>query len=144
MNCCLGIDKSLCCDLCNPKLFDNIRPSKPQQATRQKTRKRVAPVLSVRTALYRWRREMKSKHWPRSMWVHRLSLMTTPASYWLPSDQSNLKISCHPSSRQVGHGGINLAMSYSPFSTRSTFQPFLKHPGARNDCLRHLNKIPDR
>lgn len=63
-----GIDKSLCCDLCNPKLFDDVRPSKPQQATRQKTRKRVAPVHSVRAALYGWRREMKAKHWPRSMW----------------------------------------------------------------------------
>jgi hypothetical protein len=54
--------------LCNPKLFDNVRPSKPQRVIREKALKRVTPVDSVRMALYGWRREIKAKHWPCSMW----------------------------------------------------------------------------
>jgi hypothetical protein len=64
----LDVEPSLCCDLCNSKLFDQVRPSEPQQATRQKAHKHVAPVDSIRTALYGWRRNMKAKYWPRSLW----------------------------------------------------------------------------
>ncbi|KAF8952569.1 P-loop containing nucleoside triphosphate hydrolase protein [Flammula alnicola] len=63
-----GVDKASCCDLCNSRLFDQVCPSKLQATTRQKALKRVAPVDSVRMALYGWRREMKRKYWPRSLW----------------------------------------------------------------------------
>ncbi|KAF8973654.1 P-loop containing nucleoside triphosphate hydrolase protein [Flammula alnicola] len=63
-----AVGKMSCCDVCNPQLFDTVRPSKPQQATRQTALKRVAPIDSVRMALYRWRREIKAKNWPCSMW----------------------------------------------------------------------------
>jgi len=64
----LDVDPTLCCDLCNPKLFDRVRPSKPQQVVRQRAQNRVAPVSSVRSALYGWRRAMKAKYWPRTLW----------------------------------------------------------------------------
>ncbi|PPQ76285.1 hypothetical protein CVT26_009680 [Gymnopilus dilepis] len=63
-----GADQALCCDICNPGLFDHVRPSKPQQATRQRAPKRTTPVDSVRTALYTWRREMKTKYWQGQLW----------------------------------------------------------------------------
>ncbi|KAJ7873029.1 hypothetical protein B0H13DRAFT_1633633 [Mycena leptocephala] len=30
------VQKEICCDICNPKLFDHVRPSQPVRATRQK------------------------------------------------------------------------------------------------------------
>ncbi|KAF8154043.1 P-loop containing nucleoside triphosphate hydrolase protein [Crassisporium funariophilum] len=62
------IDKTHCCDLCNPKLFDKVRPSQPEQASRQQAVKRIVAVDSVRMSLYGWRREVKAKHWPWSTW----------------------------------------------------------------------------
>ncbi|KAJ7248081.1 P-loop containing nucleoside triphosphate hydrolase protein [Mycena rebaudengoi] len=35
-----------CCDICNPKLFDQVRPSKPVKATRQKGIRKGSPVDS--------------------------------------------------------------------------------------------------
>ncbi|KAF8174075.1 P-loop containing nucleoside triphosphate hydrolase protein [Pholiota molesta] len=64
-----NIDPLLCCDLCNAKLFNQVRPSPPQQITRQHAPRRVAPVDSVRTALYGWRRQMKTTYWPRGLWA---------------------------------------------------------------------------
>ncbi|PPQ92834.1 hypothetical protein CVT25_004322 [Psilocybe cyanescens] len=64
----LLVEPAMCCDLCNSTLFDQVRPSMPQQATRQRMPKRVAPVDSVRTALYQWRRAMKAKYWAHGLW----------------------------------------------------------------------------
>ncbi|KAF8148868.1 P-loop containing nucleoside triphosphate hydrolase protein [Crassisporium funariophilum] len=38
------IDKTHCCDLCNPKLFDKARPSQPEQASRQQAVKHIVAV----------------------------------------------------------------------------------------------------
>ncbi|KAJ7170034.1 hypothetical protein C8R46DRAFT_1266200 [Mycena filopes] len=56
-----------CCDICNPKLFDHTRPGKPVRATRQKGIRRGPPVDSVRQALFKWRRNIKKMHFPRSL-----------------------------------------------------------------------------
>ncbi|KAJ7237513.1 hypothetical protein C8J57DRAFT_1529343 [Mycena rebaudengoi] len=53
-----------CCDICNPKLFDQVRPSKPVKATRQKGIRKGSPVDSVRQSLFTWRRNIKKMHYP--------------------------------------------------------------------------------
>ncbi|KAJ6469073.1 P-loop containing nucleoside triphosphate hydrolase protein [Mycena vitilis] len=58
-----------CCDLCNPKLFDHTRPSKPVRSTRQKGIRRGPAVDSVRQALFTWRRNIKKMHYPRSLFA---------------------------------------------------------------------------
>ncbi|KAJ7264139.1 P-loop containing nucleoside triphosphate hydrolase protein [Mycena rebaudengoi] len=52
-------DSSKCCDLCNPALFDQTRPSRPLAAPRQQAAKKGVAVASVRQSLYDWRREIK-------------------------------------------------------------------------------------
>ncbi|PPQ84997.1 hypothetical protein CVT26_007520 [Gymnopilus dilepis] len=49
-------------------VFRNGPSGKPQQATRQRAPKRVAPVDLVRSALYAWRRDMKAKYWGGQSW----------------------------------------------------------------------------
>ncbi|KAF8156295.1 P-loop containing nucleoside triphosphate hydrolase protein [Mycena galopus ATCC 62051] len=58
-----------CCDLCNPKLFDHTRPSKPVRATRQKGIRRGPPIDAVRQALITWQRNIKKMHYPRSLFA---------------------------------------------------------------------------
>ncbi|KAJ7679244.1 P-loop containing nucleoside triphosphate hydrolase protein [Mycena polygramma] len=58
-----------CCDLCNPKLFDHTRPSKPVRSTRQKGIRRGPPIDSVREALFTWRRNIKQMHYRRSLFA---------------------------------------------------------------------------
>ncbi|KAJ7463672.1 hypothetical protein FB451DRAFT_1340978 [Mycena latifolia] len=56
-----------CCDLCNPRLFDRTRPSKPLAASRQQASKKGLPVDSVRQSLYGWRRTIKKEKYPRAL-----------------------------------------------------------------------------
>ncbi|KAJ7036839.1 P-loop containing nucleoside triphosphate hydrolase protein [Mycena alexandri] len=58
-----------CCDICNPKLFDHTRPSKPIRMTRQKGIKRGPPLDSVRQALFVWRRNIKKQHFACSIFA---------------------------------------------------------------------------
>ncbi|KAJ7031504.1 P-loop containing nucleoside triphosphate hydrolase protein [Mycena alexandri] len=58
-----------CCDICNPKLFDHTRPSKPIRMTRQKGIRRGPPLDSVRQALFVWRRNIKKQHFARSIFA---------------------------------------------------------------------------
>lgn len=64
----LGIDISvaMCCDLCNPELFNQTRPSKPIAVSRQQNIKKGAPVEFVRDA---WRRVVKRQFYPRALWA---------------------------------------------------------------------------
>lgn len=59
-----AVQKEICCDICNPKLFDHVRPSRPVRATRQKGIRKGPPVDSVRESLFKWRREIKKMHYP--------------------------------------------------------------------------------
>ncbi|KAJ7753252.1 P-loop containing nucleoside triphosphate hydrolase protein [Mycena metata] len=54
----------LCCDICNPKLFDQTRPSEPVRSVRQKGIRKGPPVASVRQALFTWRRNILKMHYP--------------------------------------------------------------------------------
>lgn len=63
------VPQALCCDLCNPTLFNNTRPSKPVVASRQKKTKKGPPVDSMREALYTWRRSVKRDLYPQAMWA---------------------------------------------------------------------------
>jgi len=58
-----------CCDLCNPKLFNQTRPSKPIAVSRQHNIKKGAPVEFVRDALFAWRRVVKRQFYPRALWA---------------------------------------------------------------------------
>ncbi|KAJ7288849.1 P-loop containing nucleoside triphosphate hydrolase protein [Mycena rebaudengoi] len=60
------VDSLKCCDLCNPRLFDRTRPSKPIAASRQQTVKKGLPVDSVRESLWSWRRAIKKEKYPRA------------------------------------------------------------------------------
>ncbi|KAK7038330.1 hypothetical protein R3P38DRAFT_2905663, partial [Favolaschia claudopus] len=64
-----AVSSDVCCDLCNPKLFDHTRPSKPVRSTRQKGIRRGPVVDSVRDALFTWRRNIKQMHFPRSLFA---------------------------------------------------------------------------
>ncbi|KAJ7926662.1 P-loop containing nucleoside triphosphate hydrolase protein [Mycena leptocephala] len=57
------VPKEDCCDICNPKLFDRVRPSKPIRAVRQKGIRKGPAVDSVRVALFSWRRNIKKMHY---------------------------------------------------------------------------------
>ncbi|KAJ7727281.1 hypothetical protein DFH07DRAFT_970212 [Mycena maculata] len=61
------VDALECCDLCNPRLFDCTRPSKPIAATRQQAAKKGLPADSVRESLYSWRQAIKKEKYPRAM-----------------------------------------------------------------------------
>ncbi|KAJ7170920.1 P-loop containing nucleoside triphosphate hydrolase protein [Mycena crocata] len=62
-------EKVTCCDICNPQLFDTVRPSKPVRATRQKGIRKVPPVDSVRQSLFSWRRNIKKMHYPYAVFA---------------------------------------------------------------------------
>ncbi|KAJ7487291.1 P-loop containing nucleoside triphosphate hydrolase protein, partial [Mycena galericulata] len=62
-----NVDPLKCCDLCNPRLFDRTRPSKPLAASRQQAAKKGVPMDSVRQALYGWRRTVKKEKYPRAI-----------------------------------------------------------------------------
>ncbi|KAJ7125752.1 P-loop containing nucleoside triphosphate hydrolase protein [Mycena crocata] len=62
-------EKEVCCDICNPKLFDAVRPSKPVKAVRQKGIRKVPPVDSVRQALFTWRRNIKNMHYSHAIFA---------------------------------------------------------------------------
>ncbi|KAJ7916403.1 P-loop containing nucleoside triphosphate hydrolase protein [Mycena leptocephala] len=55
----LVVDASECCDVCNARLFDRTRPSKPLAAVRQQATKRGLVVPAIRLALYEWRCDIK-------------------------------------------------------------------------------------
>ncbi|KAJ7615158.1 P-loop containing nucleoside triphosphate hydrolase protein [Mycena polygramma] len=57
------VPKERCCDICNPKLFDTVRPPKPVRAVRQKGIRKGEPVDSVRQSLYVWRRNILKMHY---------------------------------------------------------------------------------
>ncbi|KAJ7801193.1 hypothetical protein B0H14DRAFT_3783999, partial [Mycena olivaceomarginata] len=59
----------ICCNICNPKLFDKVRPPKPVKATRQKGIRKGPPLDSVRQALFTWRRNIKKMHFPGAMFA---------------------------------------------------------------------------
>ncbi|KAF8205370.1 P-loop containing nucleoside triphosphate hydrolase protein [Mycena galopus ATCC 62051] len=59
----------ICCDICNPKLFDKVRPPKPVCATRQKGIRKGPPVDSVQQALFTWQRNIKKMHFPHAMFA---------------------------------------------------------------------------
>ncbi|KAJ7927942.1 hypothetical protein B0H13DRAFT_2312122 [Mycena leptocephala] len=69
-----NVDPLKCCDLCNPRLFDRTRPSKPVVTARQQTAKKGLPVDSVRLALYSWRRDIKKEKYPRAVFSPRAIL----------------------------------------------------------------------
>ncbi|KAJ6584713.1 P-loop containing nucleoside triphosphate hydrolase protein [Mycena capillaripes] len=58
------VPASHCCDICNPKLFDQVRPSRPIQAVRQKGIRKGPPVDCVREALFVWRRNILKADYP--------------------------------------------------------------------------------
>ncbi|KAJ7911261.1 P-loop containing nucleoside triphosphate hydrolase protein [Mycena leptocephala] len=60
-------DPTKCCDICNPRLFDRVRPPKPVPAMRQQSAKKGLPVDSVRQSLYGWRREIRKQQYPRAV-----------------------------------------------------------------------------
>lgn len=60
------ISVAMCCDLCNPELFNQTRPSKPIAVSRQQNIKKGAPVEFVRDA---WRRVVKRQFYPRALWA---------------------------------------------------------------------------
>ncbi|KAF8218135.1 P-loop containing nucleoside triphosphate hydrolase protein, partial [Mycena galopus ATCC 62051] len=64
-----AVPAEICCDICNPKLFDQVRPPTPVRATRQKGIRKVPPVDSVRQALFTWRRNIKKMHFPHAMFA---------------------------------------------------------------------------
>ncbi|KAJ7625926.1 hypothetical protein FB45DRAFT_1005199 [Roridomyces roridus] len=63
------VPKESCCDVCNPKLFDHTRPSKPCRVARQKGIRKGPAVDSVREALFNWRREIKRKHFSHALFA---------------------------------------------------------------------------
>ncbi|KAJ7643852.1 P-loop containing nucleoside triphosphate hydrolase protein [Roridomyces roridus] len=63
------VPKESCCDVCNPKLFDHTRPSKPCRVARQKGIRKGPAVDSVREALFNWRREIKKKHFSHALFA---------------------------------------------------------------------------
>ncbi|KAK7013470.1 ATP-dependent DNA helicase Q-like 3 [Favolaschia claudopus] len=60
----LEVPPAQCCDICNPKLFDQVRPSRPVRASRQKGIRKGPPVDSVRDALFLWRRNILKSRYP--------------------------------------------------------------------------------
>ncbi|KAJ7860456.1 hypothetical protein B0H14DRAFT_2744882, partial [Mycena olivaceomarginata] len=58
-----AVPREQCCDICNPKLFDQTRPSKPVRAARQKGIRKGAPNDDVRSALFVWRRNILKMHY---------------------------------------------------------------------------------
>ncbi|KAF7338756.1 ATP-dependent DNA helicase Q-like 3 [Mycena sanguinolenta] len=64
-----AVPANICCDICNPKLFDKVRPPKPVRATRQKGVRKGPPVDSVRDSLFAWRRTIKKTHFPHAMFA---------------------------------------------------------------------------
>ncbi|KAJ7106023.1 P-loop containing nucleoside triphosphate hydrolase protein [Mycena crocata] len=62
-------DPTTCCDICNPGLFDTVRPSKPVKAVRQKGILKGPPVDSVRQSLFQWRREIKRMHYSHALFA---------------------------------------------------------------------------
>ncbi|KAJ7020026.1 hypothetical protein C8F04DRAFT_1275580 [Mycena alexandri] len=63
------VPKETCCDVCNPKLFDRVRPSKPIRGVRQKGIRRGPAVDSVRESLFKWRREIKKMDYPHAVFA---------------------------------------------------------------------------
>lgn len=57
-----------CCDLCNPRLFDGVRPRPAPPKPRAPTVKKHPADNNIRQALLRWRREVKHTHFPGQMW----------------------------------------------------------------------------
>ena len=64
-----AVPKQECCDICNPKLFDQVRPSKPVRPTRQKGIRKGPPSDVVRQALFTWRREIKKMEYPHAIFA---------------------------------------------------------------------------
>ncbi|KAJ6454029.1 hypothetical protein C8R47DRAFT_997476, partial [Mycena vitilis] len=63
------VPKETCCDICNPSLFDSVRPSEPVRAVRQKGIRKGPPVDSVHLSLFKWRREVKKMDYPNSIFA---------------------------------------------------------------------------
>lgn len=63
-----AVPADTCCDICNPCLFDVVRPAKPVTVRRNNQAKRGHPVSFVREALYSWRRTIKKELYPLAMW----------------------------------------------------------------------------
>ncbi|KAJ7797569.1 hypothetical protein B0H14DRAFT_3157424 [Mycena olivaceomarginata] len=59
----------ICCDICNPKLFDKVQPPKPVKAIRQKGIRKGPPLDFVRQALFTWRRNIKKMYFPCAMFA---------------------------------------------------------------------------
>ncbi|KAK7037172.1 hypothetical protein R3P38DRAFT_3311666 [Favolaschia claudopus] len=59
-----NVPAAQCCDICNPKLFDQVRPGKLVRASRQKGIRKGPPVDSVRDALFLWRRNILKTKYP--------------------------------------------------------------------------------
>lgn len=62
------VSADTCCDICNPSLFDAVRPVKPIVERRAHRAKRGHPMSFVREALYSWRRFVKRELYPLAMW----------------------------------------------------------------------------
>ncbi|KAJ7654570.1 P-loop containing nucleoside triphosphate hydrolase protein [Mycena polygramma] len=63
------VPKDTCCNICNPKLFDSVRPSAPVRAVRQKGIRKGPPVDLVWQALFKWRREIKRMDYPHALFA---------------------------------------------------------------------------
>ncbi|KAJ7289062.1 hypothetical protein C8J57DRAFT_1627387 [Mycena rebaudengoi] len=63
------VPASTCCDICNSHLFDNVRPSKPVKAARQKGIRRGPASNFVRLTLFSWRCNIKKMHHPGSIFA---------------------------------------------------------------------------
>ncbi|KAJ7934604.1 P-loop containing nucleoside triphosphate hydrolase protein [Mycena leptocephala] len=63
------VPKDRCCDICNPRLFDHVRTSKPVRAVRQKGIRKGPPVDYVRQSLFMWRRPIKKMEYPHAIFA---------------------------------------------------------------------------
>jgi hypothetical protein len=99
------------------------------------------PVDSVRIALYGWQREVKAKHWPRSMWGPQAILDDNTcellASIALVKSKAFLSLALKASWVWWDKLGAELF-----FCVISTFLPSLKLPKAPND-LQQLRTATD-
>ena len=102
------VPADICCDICNPTLFDQVRPAKPVAERRARTVKRGHPVSFVRNALYAWRRSIKHELYQFEMWGPQAIL-----------DSANCE----------------LLASVGPIETMETLSSLLKNNWARWDSL---------
>jgi hypothetical protein len=58
-----------CCDLCNPSVFDRVRPGLATITKRKVNIKKGVINEQVHNSLYSWRRSIKLQHYPASIFA---------------------------------------------------------------------------